>query len=44
VPGAAPPAGSGHRPPAGLPRPGALPGPSKPPPSNGNPFGDDRRG
>jgi serine/threonine-protein kinase len=36
--------GPGHRPPAGSARPGVGPAPTKPPPSNGNPFGDDRRG
>jgi len=43
-PGAVPPAGTGHRPAVGPARPGGAPGPSRPPPSNGNPFGDDRRG
>jgi len=44
APGAAPQGvpGPGHHPPVGPARPG--PAPSKPPPSNGNPFGDDRRG
>ncbi len=44
-PGAVPPAGPGRHPPPGGARPPAVgPAPTKPPPSNGNPFGDDRRG
>jgi hypothetical protein len=37
--------GPGHRPPPAVgPRPGGGTSPTKPPPANGNPFGDDRRG
>jgi serine/threonine-protein kinase len=46
APSAVPPAGGVHRPPIGPTHPGGGPPPIKPPPppSNGNPFGEDRRG
>jgi hypothetical protein len=44
APGFAPGLGPGRRLPPGQGRPGGAPAPTKPPPSNGNPFGDDRRG
>jgi serine/threonine-protein kinase len=45
APSAAPPATGARRPPVGPARPAGAPGPGKPPPpSNANPFGDDRRG
>ena len=44
APGSAPGLGPGRRLPPGQGRPGGAPAPTKPPPSNSNPFGDDRRG